>query len=261
MKIQSFEEALTSVYVDNPCRILPNALWKALVQINNFHTDFTIENNKVKSLKLWNNDMLYTYWYRYKTGIDFEERCLNNLRVALVHETQLNSDLKDKFSIIKPYFRLVHKFRDIVDTKIPSGYYIKDVDINTELHIVSDLICNCYEDIKPNTEEVLKWTGHPVFKKDLWIWIIDKNTEKPAALGIAEFDMNIKEGSLEWIQVLPDYQGKGLGKVLVIELLNRLKSHAGFVTVSGEVDNKTNPQKLYRSCGFYGDDVWYVLRK
>ena len=42
---------------------------------------------------------------------------------------------------------------------------------------------------------------------------------------------------------------------------NSLKNIADFTTVSGEVDNKTNPEKLYRRCGFEGDDIWYVLRK
>jgi ribosomal protein S18 acetylase RimI-like enzyme len=80
-----------------------------------------------------------------------------------------------------------------------------------------------------------------------------------AALGIADFDAEIKEGSLEWIQVLPSKRGLGLGKMLVNELLQRLKSKADFVTVSGRVDNPANPQALYRKCGFTGDDIWYVV--
>ena len=47
----------------------------------------------------------------------------------------------------------------------------------------------------------------------------------------------IGEGSLEWIQVLPEYRGQGLGTKLVLELLCRLKDKAAFVTVCGEVDN------------------------
>jgi hypothetical protein len=34
---------------------------------------------------------------------------------------------------------------------------------------------------------------------------------------------------------------------------------ADFVTVSGRVDNRTNPERLYRRCGFEGNDVWCVL--
>jgi len=39
-----------------------------------------------------------------------------------------------------------------------------------------------------------------------------------------------------------------------------LKDNAAFITVSGEVDNPTNPEMLYRKYGFSGDDVRCVIR-
>ena len=36
---------------------------------------------------------------------------------------------------------------------------------------------------------------------------------------------------------------------------------ADFVTVSGNLDNPTNPLELYKKCGFEGDDVWYICQK
>ena len=124
---------------------------------------------------------------------------------------------------------------------------------------MSEFICKCYENIKPNSEEVNKWTKHDVFNNDLWVWIVEKNTGIKVALGIAEVDKEIREGSLEWIQVLPKFQGKKLGKLIVLELLRRMEKHVDFTTVSGETDNKTNPEILYRKCGFEGNDVWYLM--
>ncbi len=99
-----------------------------------------------------------------------------------------------------------------------------------------------------------------VFDNDLWIFVINKDTTQPVALGIADFDADIREGSLEWIQVLPTNRGTGLGKLVVNELLLRLKTKADFVTVSGQIDNGSKPEMLYRKCGFTGNDVWYVIR-
>jgi hypothetical protein len=48
-------------------------------------------------------------------------------------------------------------------------------------------------------------------------------------------------------------------KAIVNELLIRLKSKAKFVTVSGQVGNETNPETLYRKCGFDCDDIWCVV--
>ena len=82
-----------------------------------------------------------------------------------------------------------------------------------------------------------------------------------AASGIAEFDEVCQEGIIEWVQVLPEYKGRGLGKKIVDVLLNRLKSiGASFVTVSGNLDNTSKPLELYRKCGFAGDDIWYICQ-
>lgn len=259
MKIDSLVEALINIYINNPCGTQPTALWKTLEEIDNLKSSFTVGKNEVKSLRLWNDNILHTFWDKDKKHINDED--INGFNMVLAHNSQVNDKFKEKFTSIESYFKLLHNNKDIVDIEIPKGYYIRNVDIDLEMQMVSDLICSCYEDIKPNVNEVIKWTKHPVFHNDLWIWIIDEKTEEPVALGIAELDMNIKEGALEWIQVLPDYHGKKLGKVIVMELLKRLESYANFTTVSGELDNITNPERLYRSCGFTGNDIWYVLRR
>ncbi|HHV46283.1 MAG TPA: GNAT family N-acetyltransferase [Tissierellia bacterium] len=82
---------------------------------------------------------------------------------------------------------------------------------------------------------------------------------KPVALGIAELDKNVREGSLEWIQVIPEYRRRGLGQAVVNRLLLNFVGKADFVTVSGQVNNDTNPEKLYRKCGFQGNDIWHVI--
>ncbi len=127
--------------------------------------------------------------------------------------------------------------------------------------MVSDLIGQCYEDIHPTTAEIMSWVKHPVFDPTLWVWVIDDAKGIPTGLGIAEVDDDVQEGSLEWIQVLPEYRGRGIGKGIVEELLSRLEGRVKFTTVAGEEDNKTNPEALYRSCGFEGEDIWWMLRK
>ena len=34
-----------------------------------------------------------------------------------------------------------------------------------------------------------------------------------------------------------------------------------FVTVAGQCNNPSEPEKLYRKCGFTGDDVWHVMKR
>lgn len=88
-----------------------------------------------------------------------------------------------------------------------------------------------------------------------------RESGKIAGTGIAEFDAQMGEGILEWIQVSPECRGRGIGTYLVAELLHRIAAKAEFATVSGQVRNPSEPEKLYRKCGFTGNDVWHVLRK
>lgn len=261
MKVKSFSDALTKVYLENPCGIQPTALWKTLEQLDCFHCEYVVDNYEVKCLKLWNKNFFHTYWCKDSVSIHIHKKLLDELKLMIIHKDQYNDELKKYFTSEQAYFRIINYNRDNVKVSIPDGYEIRNVDFNKEMQLVSDVICSCYNNIKPDIDEVDKWRKSSVFDKDLWVWIIDKDTEIPAALGIAELDRTIKEASLEWIQVLPEYRGKKIGKAVVLELLRRLKHKADFITVSGEVDNVTKPERLYRSCGFCGEDIWYVLRK
>ena len=104
------------------------------------------------------------------------------------------------------------------------------------------------------------YTARPVYLSSLWLAVKDNKTGDIVATGIAELDRECKEGRLEWIQVSENYRGCGLGKYLVSELLWRMKDVAQFATVSGQCNNPTNPENLYRKCGFTGNDVWHILR-
>lgn len=258
-KIKTFKEVLISAYKVNPCGVQATALWKTLEKLKDYEIDFEVEDDKILRLEIWKQNDIYLKWNR-NNEINISRESLEDINFMLLHDRHLVNIPKDMFNIKVPYFRLM--FNDKVKKiEVPKEFEIVNVNIETELEEVSKFICNCYENIKPDVNEVKKWTRHKVFNKDLWVWIIDKTNNRPAGLGIAELDNKISEGSLEWIQISSDYRGKGLGKVIVQELLNRLIDKVDFITVSGEVDNNSNPEKLYRNCGFKGNDIWWVLRK
>ncbi|MBQ8293334.1 MAG: GNAT family N-acetyltransferase [Bacilli bacterium] len=118
------------------------------------------------------------------------------------------------------------------------------------------MINKCYKEqnISVNENDILKWFNHPTYNSRLWIKI--EKSGLIIASGIAEYDSKINEGILEWLQVLSKYQNKGFGKIIINSLLIELKNLGSkFTTVSGDLDNNTKPEKLYRSCGFSGDDI------
>ena len=157
----------------------------------------------------------------------------------------------------EPYFRLIHDLKNLTQPTLPQGYTLCDARLSDyAAHII-----RCYERIRVTEEELHAYTLRPVYDASLWIAIKDSRTGEIAATGIAELDQEIRECALEWIQISPAHRRKGLGSYIVGELLWRMKQKADFATVSGQCNSLTNPEALYRKCGFTGHDVWHILRK
>ena len=156
------------------------------------------------------------------------------------------------------YFRIYHKLINTQDV----CNRVRLIDIEHDKDQLIKMINHCYkhENILIDESDINRWMNNPTYNKSLWVKIVKNN--KIIASGIAEYDSKLKEGIIEWVQVLPEYRNKGYGKDIVNYLLKQLRNlDAGFVTVSGSLDNKTKPEKLYRKCGFIGDDIWYICQK
>ena len=123
------------------------------------------------------------------------------------------------------------------------------------------LINASYDDLSVTAEQLADCQQTPVFRRDLWILMKEKNSGEVLAGGIADYDREARELILEWIQVLPAYRRRGYGQLIVNHLLATMQGEARFATVSGKVNNPCCPEGLYRKCGFSGDDVWHILTK
>lgn len=165
-------------------------------------------------------------------------------------------DWKGQYGHYQRYFRVKHDLRGLDPITFDHG----TISIDLQARQLSEMINACYrhERIAVTEEDILKWKDHQTFREELCVYI-NADNGKMAASGIAEYDVNCREGIIEWVQVLPEYRHNGLGKRIVTVLLSRLKKMgADFATVSGNLDNASDPLGLYKKCGFTGDDIWYV---
>lgn len=255
-----FRTLLRELYFTDPCRVLPNALWKTEERLNSLRCSFICIEGELLKLEGYDMNGLHILWNRERRVDQSFINILKRFNFMIIHDDYFQQINTDGYNF-KSYFRIKHNNKNILTYCLNNDFYIEEARPEKEYSRISNFIGRCYKDLHPTSNAVESWTTHRVFDNYLWIWIMDKRKKIPAALGIAEFDRSVPEGSLEWIQVIPEYQGRGLGRVLVIELLNRLKGRADFTTVSGEMDNKSNPERLYRSCGFAGNDIWWLLRR
>ena len=178
--------------------------------------------------------------------------------IKIVHN---NNYIENEFInyIDEPYFRLYHDLKFIKQT------VLNNVEI---IGATSDLLCEfveiinaSYTDISVTNEQIESFTKSPVYCPDLCVLLKDKTTDCFVGCGIADYDKNIGELILEWIQVLPSYRGRGYGSYIVNHLLNKMPGKAKFATVSGKINNPTRPEDLYRRCGFTGNDIWHILQR
>jgi GNAT superfamily N-acetyltransferase len=176
--------------------------------------------------------------------------------IQVYHEKDFINNEANNLKVEK-FFRLIHRLNHVAI----ENQKVKSINLKDDMDELVNMINICYknENIQASKKDIDQWISRSVFDKDLWVKITING--KIIASGIAEFDFETKEGVLEWIQVLPEYQRKGYGKLIVNALINRLSKIADFITVSGRLENGSNPIKLYTECGFYGNDIWYICTK
>ena len=157
------------------------------------------------------------------------------------------------------YFRIIHNLSKI------SLVELKDISIEIVNENNIDYLANninaCYDYLKVSVEQLLSLRGINSCTQNVWILLKEDKKGIYIGSGIAILDTLIGELSLEWIQVLPNYRKNGYGTFIVNYLLNSVKGIAKFATVSGRIDDPNCPEKLYRKCGFTGDDIWHILSK
>lgn len=157
------------------------------------------------------------------------------------------------------FFRLIHRLRDI-PRPVPSPGVTFGQIPPERAQEVAQLIGRSYRHsgIRVTGEEVRGWAASPVYWPELWIGAFADGTLVGAVIG--EFDPEAGEGVIEWLQVLPEYRRRGIARALTARALEAMAGFADFATVSGERENPTGPEGVYRACGFEGEDVWHILR-
>lgn len=176
----------------------------------------------------------------------------------VVHEQDFCRE-SHRYGTDEPYFRLSHRMEGVGKPDLV-GFSVHTAT-QADWPAMVSIIARSYEDMQMDLDRLADYAASPVYHPALWILVRDGNRDEWAGCGIAELDRQIGELALEWIQVLPEYRRRGVGQLIVRELLYRMVGTARFATVSGRVDSESHPEALYRKCGFEGQDIWHVLRE
>lgn len=178
--------------------------------------------------------------------------------MEIVHHSRFRGEMAEGRAHSR-FFRLIHHLRDIPRPASPPGVTFGPVTPG-EAGKLADMINLCYRHsgVRVTQEEVRGWAGSPAYRPELWLGAFTAG--ELAGCLIGEFDPEAGEGVIEWLQVLPEYRGLGIAAGLTARALEIMGGFADFATVSGECENPTRPERVYRACGFEGNDVWHILR-
>jgi len=128
-------------------------------------------------------------------------------------------------------------------------YSVVDFDFSNKEHYIkaATLINNGSEWL--NEKNIEKMTKYAAFDPSLWFFLADRQNQELVALSISAFDKSVRQTDLDWIYVRSDYQGKGVGRELILETIRRCKDKSDDICVGGTVE-------FYRKCGFYNYELW-----
>jgi GNAT superfamily N-acetyltransferase len=59
----------------------------------------------------------------------------------------------------------------------------------------------------------------------------------------------VKETDLDWIFIRPSHHGRGAGRFLIQQIVNRSADRSNVIRVGGTVE-------FYKRCGFYNKRLW-----
>ena len=178
--------------------------------------------------------------------------------MKIIHGSEIDEKLLKKYAD-KRFFRLKHDLKNIPQFETDEiAFEMISPDRIGEL---TEMINRSYthSDVHVTVEHIQSLTKTKVYCPELWIGAFTDG--KLIGSILCDFDSEVGEAIIEWLQVLPEYRGKGIASALTCMALRKMGAFAEFATVSGECDNITAPERVYRRCGFKGNDVWHILNK
>lgn len=252
---EQFIKKIKELYIENPCYISSIAFWKTEKMLKEADTYEVIDQDKIY-LYVLNHNKLIFYWSNQVDDFIFTKDEIDELDILIIHDDfyQIIKNDLNQFEIdrINP---LMYKGK-CKSITLHENYLVENFDFHNESDFIeaAKLINEVYVGHNHTEDEIKSWMKDTAFDPSLWFWIIEKKTNEKAALGISTYQASIKESYLDWIQVSPRHQKKGLGKVLVYETINRSINKSNIIRVTGIVD------EFYKQCGFINGEKWWYVK-
>jgi GNAT superfamily N-acetyltransferase len=254
---EDFVAVVKELYIQNPCRVSSLAFWK-VAQLCRESETYSVIDKGHTYLYAIRNQRLEFYWSDDRLHFLLTPDEIEALDSLVLHTDlyRLIADEMEGYQVSESH-PLLYDFAFGQGVEHSDEFFITDFDFAREQECVvaAEMLNRCHETDHHSAAEVAGWRRLPVFDGSLWLWVRSRASKEAVGLGISTYQACIRESYLDWIQVLPEYQGRGLGRLLVSETIRQAASKSDIIRVTGMADD------FYRRCGFVGTESWYIVTK
>lgn len=254
---EHFVAMVKELYVQNPCQVSDLALWK-VEQLCRESETYSVINEGHTYLYAIRNQRLEFYWSDDRLHFLLTANEIESLEFFVLHEDfyRLIADKVAGYQVRESH-PLLLDFTYSQGVKCSDDFFVADFDFAREQDYVvaAEMLNRCYESKHHSAATVARWRELPVCDESLWLWVRSRTSEEAVGLGISTYQVCIRECYLDWIQVVPEYQGRGLGRLLVSETIRRAIGKSDIIRVTGMADD------FYRKCGFVRTESWRIITK
>lgn len=255
MENENFLNALWPKYVKDPFGVSGFAFWKITEQIVNADKLEIRDTKNGQIFIAFAKNKLVFYWSTRESAFAIPRNELKELRLLSLHNRYeaIVYDLEETHHI-HDYTPLSYDFSSVWNVKRNDAVRIVSLDTTdtSQLSEIAEII-NASTNGNMTMETIVSWTKSRVFTPDLWLGAIDSKNGDLIGFGISTYYSLVKETDLDWFYVRNDYQGQGVGKLLVENTISRSLKRSIIIRVAGQAD------EFYKKCGFESQDKWYYL--
>lgn len=255
MSTEEFLKAVRSKYIKDPFGVSGFAFWKIEDRISKAETLQLNRPEIGECLYAVTNQKLVFYWAENNSPFIIPLSELREYKLLSLHSRfeEAVRNLEETHHI-NAYYPLSYEQDSVWNERTNNNICIVTIDKkNTNsLADIADIINETMNgNLSPKSIET--WIESRVYTPNLWVGAIDKKTNDLVGVGISTYNPTVKETDLDWFYVRKDYQGCGVGRILVQETISRCRKKSRIIRVAGMAD------EFYEKCGFVQKDRWYYL--
>lgn len=257
--IERAKAKMISLYLDDPCGNFSHPWYRIQEWMSHNYMSVRITEGIPSQIFIYLNDQIFFYWSRYKL-FQIDKTMYAQLERLYLHERYLTADLLKDFIVKEKNYRFIlrkNTLKHIGNDESGNHYSFKTINLKNDRTRHINLLTTLFT---ISEERLIEYFNTPINKEGYAFVMVDNQTNRPIALGLGGIDHIIKEGVIDYIEILSNDPNHvmTLQIRLLYELSMRLIQQADFVTISMDSGKRTDS---LLALGYKEGGAWLRLHR